>query len=841
MGTVATTMDRARSPMGESMGTVANQRWGRRAALLVAALLTLVMLMLAVGWLYLRGSLAQLDGVRRNAGLAGVVTVARDARGVPLLTAADRVDLAYATGFVHAQERFFQMDLMRRSGAGELAELFGAKALPLDRAHRLYRFRARAEALLAQLPADERRFLDRYVAGINDGVTALGARPFEYVLTGTRPRPWRAADSLLVAWAMYFDLQSMQETRKLARGWVADHSDAAQRAFLLPQASAFDAPLDAESVALPLVPIPPAAPAWWGQGAVPAAGAATLSASLAGIDFSDAVGSNNWVVAGARSSDGRAIVSNDMHLGLQLPATWYRLAMQFKDAAGRPRRMAGLTLPGAPPVVTVGSNGHVAWGYTNAYGDFIDLVEVAADPHDAGRVRTVAGWQAVTQHAETIVVKGASNDYLTVREIALGPLRSVDGRTYAVHWIAQHPQALNLRQRELESADTVEQALAIAATIGLPAQNFVAGDDRGHIGWTITGPLPRRPPAAAVAAPAAATARDASFPLLIKGDAATWDGVLAAADYPKLLDPAGGQLSTANSRQLAGPQAALIGDGGFDLGARNHQIRDALRALGGGATVAGVYGVTLDDRALFIDRWRLRALALLDADAVKGHPQRAEFARLLKDGWTGRASVDATGYRLARGFMWMLYEQAYGQANAALARIDARMDMHAASSRWPAVMERLLDEQPAGWLPPPHASWRDFQLAAVDRLIAQLTKDGQPLAQATWGQRNTAAIAHPIAAAAPFLHRWLAAPASQLPGDANMPRVAGPKFGQSERLTLSPGKEDQALFNMPGGQSGHPLSPYFMDGHADWVSGKTVPLLPGPAVHTLRFEPVKSP
>ncbi len=822
------------------MGAIRNRGWRRRGALLLGMLLALTLLVLAGSWLYLRGSLAQLDGVRRNAGLAGAVSVARDARGVPLLTAADRVDLAYATGFVHAQDRFFQMDLMRRSGAGELAELFGPKALPLDRAHRLYRFRARAEALLAQMPAEERRFLDRYVDGINDGLAALGARPFEYVLSGTRPRPWRAADSLLVAWAMYFELQSMQENRKLARGWVADHSDPAQRAFLLPTASAFDAPLDAEAVATPpSMPIPATAPAWWGQAGSLPAGAARASASLTGIDFSDAVGSNNWVVAGSRSANGRAILSSDMHLGLQLPATWYRLAMQYTDAAGRPRRLAGLTLPGAPPVITVGSNGHVAWAYTNAYGDFIDLVEVAADPHDAGRMRSTAGWQAVVPQTETIVVKGGSNEYMQVRETPLGPLRTVDGRTYAVHWIAQHPQALNLRQREMESAETVEQALRVAATIGLPAQNFVAGDEQGHIGWTITGPLPRRLQAPA-ASDSGASARDASFPLLVDGAVPAWDGVLAAADYPKLLDPAGGQLSTANSRQLAGPEAALIGDGGFDLGARNQQIRDALRALGAGAKVADVYSVTLDDRALFVQRWRARALALLDADALKGHPQRAEFARLLKDSWSGRASVDSVGYRLARAFMWMLYEQAYGGANTALAGIDPRADMHAASSRWPAVMERLLDEQPAGWLPKAYPSWRDFQLAAVDRTIAQLTKEGKPLAQATWGQRNTADIAHPITAAVPFLKRWLAAPADQLPGDANMPRVAGPKFGQSERLTVSPGKEDEAIFNMPGGQSAHPLSPYFMDGHADWVKGSTVPLLPGPAVHTLRFEPAKS-
>jgi len=555
-------------------------------------------------------------------------------------------------------------------------------------------------------------------------------------------------------------------------------------------------------------------------------------------DFADAVGSNNWVVAGSRTASGRAIVSNDMHLGLQLPNTWFRLVMQFPQPDGRMRRLAGLTLPGAPPILMVGSNGHVAWGYTNAYGDFLDMVGVVPDPRDASRVIGPGGALAVTDHAETILVKGAPAETLTVRDTALGPLRSVGARTYAVHWIAHDIRALNSRHRELELTDTLAQALAVSTTISIPAQNFVAGDDQGHIGWTITGLLPRRTPAGSHGT--APGQLDASFPLAADGSVQTWTELLAPAEYPRVIDPPGGQISTANSRQLAGAAAALIGDGGFDLGARNHQIRDDLRALGtaGARTdVAGVYGVMLDDRAVFIAPWRERALAVLDAEALKEKPQRAAFARLLRESWSGRASVDSVGYRLARGFMWTLYDQAYGGANAALAQLSAKADAHAASSRWPVVMARLLDEQPAGWLPQGYPSWRAFQLAAVDSLIAQYQAAGQPLDGASWGQRNTAAISHPIALAVPQLARWLTAPPDQLPGDANMPRVAGSKFGQSERLTTSPGKEEEGVFNMPGGQSGHPLSLNFLRGHADWVAGRPTPLLPGAPVHTLRLTP----
>ena len=783
--------------------------WSVRIVLALAGILALTLL---AAWLYLRASLAQLDGTRRAAGLGAQVTVARDDHGVPLLQGSNRLDLAYATGFVHAQDRFFQMDLLRRVGAGELAELFGAKALPLDQAHRLHRFRARAEQQLSAMAAADRLFIDRYVAGVNDGLGALGARPFEYALIGTAPRTWTAADSLLVVYAMFFDLQGKLEPHKLARGWLAEHTDAAQRAFLLPESTEWDAPLDQAAVAPPAAPItiPPHAPRWWGQRR---SGAPVRTASA---EFIDSVGSNNWAVAGSRSRsrDGGAIVSDDMHLGLQLPTTWYRLALQFNDADGKPRRMAGVTLAGAPPLIVVGSNGHVAWGYTNSYGDYLDMVALDVDPANPARVRTPNGWETLTSHVETILVKGAAAQTLIVRDSSLGPLREAGGRTYAVHWIAHLPGALNLKHRQLESVDTVSDALAVAATIGIPAQNFVAGDDHGNIGWTITGMMPRRSQA----------------------DAVTWDGALAPADYPKVVNPPSGQLSTANSRQLIGAGAQLIGDGGFDLGARNRQIRDALLGLGPKTDVKAVYGVMMDDRAIFMAGWRSRAIAALDAAAVKDKPQRAEFLRLLQTGWSGRASVESTGYRLARGFMWALYDLLFDGANGEMAALDANAGMHTASTRWPVVLARLLDARPAGWLPAAYADWQALELAAIDRVIAELTADGKPLTAATWGARNTAAIAHPISMAAPALKRWLSAPADLLPGDSNMPRVAGRNFGQSERMTLTPGKEEQGVFNMPGGQSGHPLSPFFLRGHEEWVAGKTVPLLPGPAIHTLRFE-----
>jgi penicillin amidase len=801
-------------------------RWRtwRARSLWVLALLAALLVLAALGvWLTLRASLPALDGTRRSALLAAPVTVARDANGVPLISGASRLDVAYATGFVHGQERFFQMDLMRRSAAGELAELFGPRAVPLDRTHRLHRFRARAEQALARLTPAERSFVDRYVAGVNDGLEALAARPFEYVLNGVEPRPWTAADALLVVYAMYFDLQGGQEPRDIARGWLAGHLDAAQLAFLLPEASTWDvpldAPLDAPAMALAAVPVPPKAPAWWGGKA------ALPTRQLAGIAFTDAVGSNNYAVAGTRTASGAAIVSDDMHLGLQLPNTWYRLALRFPDEHGRPRRIAGVSLPGAPPLVIVGSNGHVAWAFTNSYADTLHLVRLGADAAHPGQVRTPAGWETPVAHAETIAVKGQAGAAFTVLETSLGPIRMVGGQAYAVHWIAHAPGAVNLEQMKLETATTLDEALGSAAANGIPAQNIVVGDAHGNIGWTVAGALPQRTQGGAAAA----------FPLAFDGAVPTWNGMLAPSQHPRVVNPPAGQLVTANSRQLAGPAAQVLGDGGFDLGARARQLRDDVARLGAKTDVPAVFRAALDDRALFIAPWRARALAALDAAAIANDPQRAAFRHLLETSWDGHAGTGSVGYRLARQFMWSLHEIVFAGADVELARLDPKASVAAATSRWPAVLARLVDEQPAAWLPPGYPSWQGLQLAAIDRTIAAITRDGTALPEATWGRRNTAAIVHPIVMALPGLRTWLGAPPDALPGDANMPRVAGPKFGQSERLTVSPGREEEGLFDMPGGQSGHPLSPYFLKGHEDWVQGTALPLLPGAAVHTLTF------
>ncbi|AJY41990.1 penicillin amidase family protein [Burkholderia humptydooensis] len=794
----------------------------RRLKILSGLILLCLLLAIAGAAAYLRASLPQLDGDVRAPMLGASMTAERDALGVPTIAARDRFDAAYGIGYLHAQDRFFQMDMLRRSGAGELSELFGPIALDVDRDHRLYRFRALAAAAVAHLPPDDLRLLQRYTQGVNDGLAALRARPFEYALLRMQPQRWRPEDSLLVIWAMYFDLQGKLASRAFARHWLQAHSTPGQLAFLLPASSRFDAPLDAPldapGIAAPGAPVSATAPAWL-RDARPAASISSVS-----VDAQTSVGSNNWVIAGGRTASGAAIVGDDMHLSLGLPNIWYRAMFKLGGGAGAAMRVVGVTLPGLPAVV-VGSNGRIAWGFTNGYADCLELLPLERDVRDPNRFRLGGAWQTARETVETIRVHGAAPVALTVLDTTAGPVRDIGGKAYAAHWIAQASGAANLAFAKMIDAAGVEDAIGVAAAAGLPAQNIVIGDSAGRIGWTVAGALPDRRGQGRGRGGADASGN---------GGAPSWRTVLPPDAHPRIVDPAAGQLWTANNRQLAGDAYRLIGDGGADLGARASQLRDGLTALGRTGERAA-YRLDLDDRALFMSPWRDRALRVLDEAALAGHPARAEFRRLLASGWTGRASVDSVGYTLARGYLYRLYDVLFGGLDARLKQQQRDADYALANPRWPAVIARLLDEQPAAWLPADAASWRDVQLAAIDRTIAALTAKGAPLADATWGERNTLRIAHPFARSVPLVGRWLSAPADPVPGDANMPRVAAPKFGQSERIVVSPGHEERGLFNMPGGQSGHPLSPFFLAGHDAWVKGEPLPLLPGPAEHTLRF------
>jgi penicillin amidase len=801
---------------------------GKRLRILGSVLSLLVLLAGgAYFWFYaqLRSSLPQLDGSAALSGLSAQVSVTRDALGVPTIKAATRLDAARALGYLHAQDRFFQMDLLRRRGAGELAELFGKVALPLDKSTRRHGFRALAGRVFSSLDPAGRDLLTSYTAGVNAGLAALKKKPFEYLVLRQEPAPWLPEDSILIIYAMTLDLQDSSGTYELSLATLRDQLGTAGVAFFAPLISPGDAALDGSTA--PLAPLPPPsnldlrAPAKAARISPLRADALLAVQEPRESDLSP--GSNNFALAGAHTATGAALVANDPHLDLAVPNIWYRAALEWREPTAS--RLIGVTLPGLPFLV-IGSNGHIAWGLTDAYADTGDLVSinVNAIDHTLYKVPGKTELLEIEKRRDSIRVKGGDPVTIETPWTAWGPILATDGegRPLAYHWTAHDPAATNLEFQQLESAQTVAAAVKIAHRSGIPAHNFVVGDSAGSVAWTIIGRLPMR------------VGFDGRLPTSWSFGDRRWDGFLPPDDVPAVVEPASGRVWTANNRILGGAALTLAGDGGYAAPPRAAQIRDGLATLEN-AGPKDLLGIQLDDRALFLERWQKLLLTVLTPEVVAQKPARAELRRLAEN-WGASANIHSAGYRLVRAFRSRTTELALTPIFAGCVEQLPTFDwsrFHYEDALW-----TLLHEKPAHLLDPKYASWDALLLAAADGVIADLDQQGVPLAQATWGRRNTARIMHPFGRMLPaWLGGWLNMPADQLAGDVNMPRIQTPSFGPSMRYAVSPGREEEGLFQMSGGQSGHPLSPYYRAGHSNWVQGKPGPLLPGPAVHTLTLTP----
>lgn len=790
----------------------------RRILLIVlAALVGLVAAFALAALLAVRGSLPRLDGERQVAGLGAPVTVTRDSLGVPDVAAADRRDAALALGWLHAQDRFFQMDLQRRSAAGELAALLGPALVGTDREHRLHRFRPRALEVVARLGAGDRALLDAYTAGVNAGLDDLRARPWEYLLLRQRPQPWRPEDTVLCIHAMFLDLGLANARTEAAWGAARDALPPALSAFLLPRANRWEAPLQDGPPAPPAVPDSTEVDVRdWNDGG------RTWHSFLEAAP-QDTAGSNSWAVAGPLTAHGGALLAGDMHLGLSLPNTWYRARLSWPEGGGR-RAVVGVTLPGTPALVA-GSNGDVAWGFTNSYADQLDLVILETDSLDAARYRTPEGWRTMDTRFEAIAVAGGDPDTLVVRETIWGPVTgaTLDGRPYALCWTAHDPAAVDLELMDLESARTVDEAVAAATRAGIPPQNVVCADRDGRIAWTVCGLLPRR------------MGWDGRLPVSWTDGTCGWDGWLEPAEHPRLVDPPEGRLWTANNRVAAGGDLELLGDGGYALGARARQIRDGLRDLDR-PDERDLLALQLDDRALFMAEWRGLVLPVLEAREADLDSLQAAFLAVVRDRWEGRASVSSVSYHLVRNFSWECVDAVYDALTGPVRARDPSFRAGWLPHRQ-AVTWQLLTGRPEHLLPAGCRDWDQVMLEAVRRTVAAATKEGRTLEDFTWGSRQVVRVAHPFTQLDRRLDRWLAAPKRALPGDSRMPRVQGSTSGASQRMVVSPGREAQGIFHMPGGQSGHPLSRWFLAGHEAWAQGWPTPLLPGPAEHTLELVP----
>jgi penicillin amidase len=774
----------------------------------LGALAGLVLALAVTAYAFLSASLPRRAGDAPLPGLAARVAVALDARAIATVRAESFLDALRAQGYLHAQERFFEMDLLRRSSAGELAELFGERALEADRAQRPFGYRERARELRAALPAEQLAWIGAYTDGVNAGLRDLRARPPEYWLTGAAPRDWAPEDTLLVVLTFYTML-SNNDAYERAQGVMHEVLPPELYELLTPSTSRFDRPVlgsspnDATGGYAPL-PIPgPDVVDLRTRRALPRGGAPRVEPPLSGP------ASNSWAVDATRGAERRAIVANDPHLSLRLPNIFYRIELEWPGKALR-----GVSIPGLPGVL-IGASNDVAWSATVSNADQSDWVVVEVDPLDPRRYLTPDGAEPFTVGAAEIAVAGDEPVRIETRGTRWGPIVAEDwrGRPLALHATWLEPQGLDLDIVGLAAATDVASASAILARWAGPSMNWILADSAGKIGWVVNGPLPRR------------VGFDGSRPESLADGSRSWQGRRAP---PGALGGRDGALFTANNRTLAKSSADSLSRM-WMRPLRAKRIDDLLmeqRTFGERDFLA----MQLDTRAEGYDVVRDTILEIVAADE---HDPKLKRARELAQHWNGHADVDQPAFRLLHAYYRALLARTLEPLLAPAIEADASFVY-----RWPLADEtlrRLLDERPAHLLTSEHADWRAFLKHTLQDTLEELERGGG--IDTVWGEVNVLDVAHPFAGSLGPLGGRLALPPAALPGSMVSLRVAAPSYGAVLRMAVAPGAPQNGVLELAGGQSGHFLSPQFRDQQSDWVDGAPAPFLAGEPVAFFTLSP----
>jgi penicillin amidase len=530
----------------------------------ILSLLLAIALLLAGAFFWYRGSTQpQLEGRMQLPGLESPVDVVRDAEGIPHIYAKSTHDAYFALGVVHAQDRLWQMEMNRRIVSGRLAEVLGPKALDTDRFLRTLGIRRNAEAIVRHLAPDARAALEAYADGVNRYLAQRGGMlPPEFLLTGaSAPAPWEPADSVAWQTMMAWDL-SANWNQELLRMRLAQRMDMAHiDAFLPPYPG--DAPLKTRDMA-------------------------ELYRSLAGTtaqlekvsqiappSLVEGMGSNNWVLGAARSRTGKPLLANDPHLGLSAPSLWY---LAHLSAPGL--NVIGATLPGLPLVV-LGHNDRIAWGFTNTAPDVQDLFIEQIDEANPGRYRTPDGWASFGTRNEVIHVKGQPDVQLTVRESRHGPIITgalpladrapIDARRHVIafSWTALRDDDLSFQAGlRLDRARNWDEFLAAMRDAGAPQQNIVYADVDGNIGFLAPGRVPLRRADNDLKGLAPAPGWEERY---------DWQGFIPFDELPREFNPKSQQIVTANQK-IVGPAYPHFLTSEWSLPYRAMRITDLLDA-----------------------------------------------------------------------------------------------------------------------------------------------------------------------------------------------------------------------------------------------------------------------
>ncbi len=774
---------------------------------MLGGVLLLVLVVAGGGYLYLLSSLPQLDGRIVVPGLAGEVRIARDRDGVPLIAAEADEDAAFGLGFAHAQDRLFQMEMQRRYGAGRLAEIFGPRALAVDRQMRVFGLYRAAEAELPLLaPAAQRRF-EAYAAGVNAFLAARrGALPPEFLLLRFRPEPWRPADSLV--WGKLMDLELAGNYRgELLRARLARTLSPDDLAFLYPEY-----PKDAPTTLAELTPLYRQLPLDRLYAELPA---------IVGLHYA----SNNWVVDGAHSDSGKPVLANDPHLAFGAPGFWYLARLRTPDG-----EIAGGTVAGTPLVV-VGHNDHIAWGFTTTGSDVEDLFIEKIDPDDPARYLTPDGSALFTTRDETIAVRDAASVAMTIRSTRHGPVLSdvlPEGIAESGHVLALSATFLDGEDRTAEALWRVNRATdwtafraALEDFVG-PPQNVVYADSDGTIGFIAPGRIPIR------------KSGNGWLPVPGWTGEYDWTGSVPFAELPQATDPAAGHFVSANNKIVPDAYPYFLSHD-WDLPNRAERIEELLAATPrqSSAASAAMQGDTLSIMAR-------RLVPLLTRIAPAEDMAREAIERLRV--WDFRMDADKVEPLL---FTAWLRSFAHDVLFARLGE--------AAADFWdlrPQIMEAVLTRRPEWCADPkrPEESCDTRLAAALDRALAALRQAyGPEMARWEWGLAHVAQFPSPVLGRVALLGDWLRVSIPTSGGYDTLNR--GPstirddahpyeqRFGAGLRIVTDLAAPAESRMIAAPGQSGNPLSPHYADLLLRWRQFEW--LVPGraAAAATLVLEP----
>jgi penicillin amidase len=800
----------------------------RKAIRGLAALLGLGMILMTAGYVYLRRSLPQLNGSAAVAGLTGPVDIVRDAHGIPHIFASTRLDALYALGYVHAQDRLWQMEVQRRISHGRLSEVFGGATLAEDRFLRTVGFGRAARAAWDHLPASAKDDLHAYVSGVNAFLSAHGGSrlPPEFSLLQFEPEPWTGVD--VIGWGkmMAWDL-SANFAVELLRYDIAGRVGAEGLRALMPPY-----PPDGLTIVRPgtlPAPAPPAAP----DSTTSARHRQSLSAafrdafstpfgrSLAGRR-AEGVGSNNWVVGGALTASGRPLLANDPHLAPHIPSLWYLAHLKAGDF-----EVIGATLPGTPAVV-IGRNRHIAWGITNVAADVEDLYFEKLDAAGAhAEFRGIAEPLRVID--ETIRVRAGRTVRLPVRRSRHGPLVSDAininnaGRRgpkpepfppMAFRWTALADDDLTvvafLRLNEARNWPEFTDALRLLVA---PAQNFVYADVDGHIGYYAPGRIPIR------------ASGDGAKPAPGWTGEAEWTGYVPFDQLPHVLDPPEQFIVTANHKPMPADYPYLIGLE-YPEPYRAQRITDLLQSHS---------RLTADSfRTIQADTVSLHAKALLPVLLERARPRTANAREALD--LLSRWDYDAAGDSAAAA----IFQAWFLRLAPALLEDDlgprVLIEYQGRFSVVTRFLMTTLESERSRWCDdgrtPAEESCRQVVNDALHDAIAALRwRLGPDISRWRWDALHRAVFPHQGLSSMPVLG-WMLNRSIPNGGDfatVNVAPVAtGRLYDQREVpsyrqiIDLSPANDSRFLD--PTGQSGHPLSAYYDDALPDWRAVRHRPM-----------------